>query len=176
MCTLMLTACDSDNDATSDNALLTEGTVITMRNTLEEGGPEGSFPGIFGAPDDAFDETATLSFTEAEFPTALMQSDTAVGDIPGLYRIDIKAAQIAFTVLPAGNDAFWSGVADVFGVFPAGKTDRYYFTFSQPHNITGATSNNSSVKLRIDSETIAVVEIGEGYNLQPGVAWTIDLE
>ncbi len=173
--TLMLSACDSDDDDLISGPL-TSGVDITMRNTLEEGMPEGSFPSQFGLADDTFDENATLSLTETEFPTALMQSGTPVGDIPGLYEIDLTADKISFTVLPAADDPFWSGVANVFGVFPAGKFDRYYFTFSQPHNISGATSSNSAVRLRIDSDTVAVVEIGAGYELNPGVSWTIDLE
>jgi len=52
------------------------------------------------------------------------------------------------------NDPFW---AMVFGVFPAGKFDRYYLTFSEPHNIESSTSSNSSVNLRIDSDTVVVV-------------------
>ena len=172
---LTLSACDSDDDNLISGPL-TSGVEITMRNTLEEGMPEGSFPGQFGLPDDSFDENATLSFSETEFPTALMQTGTPVGDIPGLYEIDLTANQIAFTVLPAADDPFWSGIANVFGVFPAGKFDRYYFTFSQPHNISGSTSSNSAVRLRIDSDTVAVVEIGAGYELNPGGSWNIDLE
>ncbi len=171
----VVSGCDSDDDDPA-GIQLTEGVSITMRNTLEEGGPEGSFPSQFGAPDDAFDENATLSFSSAEFPTALMQSGTPVGDIPGLYAIDFTSNQISFAVLPQADDPFWSGVADVFGVFPQGKFDRYYFTFAQPHNITSGVSSNSAVGLRVDSDTVVVVEIMEGYELNPGVSWTIDLQ
>jgi len=49
----------------------------------------------------------------------------------------------------------------VFGEFPEGKFDRYYFTFSEPHNVGSFTSSNESVSLRVDSPTVLVVEIGE---------------
>ena len=177
LATFALSACDSgDDDSTTASVELREGVNITMRNTLEEGGPEGSFPSLFGAPDNAFDESATLSFAESEFPTALMQAGTPVGDIPGLYDIDFTSNQISFKVLPLADDPFWSGVAEVFGVFPQGKFDRYYFTFSEAHNIASGVSSNSSVGLRVDSDTVVVVEIGEGYDLSPGISWTIDLQ
>lgn len=70
------------------------------------------------------------------------------------------------------TDPFW---IQQFGVFPAGKFDRYYFTYAQPHGITSANSNNSSVQLRIDSETVVIVEISEGYDFNPGIAFSIDL-
>jgi len=170
----MLSACSSSDD--SDNTViagpLTEGVAITMRNTLEEGGPEATFPSLFGQEDDAYDENAVLSFTEVEFPTALAQTGTPVGDISGLYSIDIDADSIEFTLLPDEADPFW---AMVFGVFPAGKFDRYYLTFSEPHNIETSASSNSAVNLRIDSDTVAVVEIGEGYEIAPGLTFSIDL-
>lgn len=174
---LALTACSSDDD---DNASmigeigpLTEGVSITLRNTLEEGGPEGSFPALFGLPDDAYDESATLSFSASEFPTALAQPGSPAGDISGLYDIDLNQNSINFTVLPTADDPFWS---NVFGLFPVGKFDRYYMTFSEPHNISGSTSNNASARLRIDSANVAVVEISEGYDLKPGISFSIDIE
>lgn len=172
---LALSACGSSDD---DNTVatigpLTQGVNLTLRNTLEEGGPEGSFPGLFGLADDTFDETSTLSFSDSEFPTALAQAGTPVGDISGLYNIDLNQNSIAFTLLPTESDPFW---VNVFGQFPAGKFDRYYLTFSEPHNIASATSSNRSVRLRIDSANVAVVEISEGYDLNPGMAFTIDLE
>ena len=152
--------------------ILLEGMNITLRNTLEEGGSEGSFPNLFGQADDAFDETGTLSFSESEFPTALAQPGVA-GGISGLYDIDLNADSISYTLLPAADDPFW---VNVFEVFPAGKFDRYYLTFSEPHNITSGTSDNSSVSLRIDSDTVAVVEISEGYDMNPPMSFTINLQ
>lgn len=164
-----LTACGSD-----EGGPLSEGTSITLRNTLQDPGePETSFPGLFGAPDDAFDEFATLSESDAEFPAALAQADTPMGDISGLYEIDLAEDSIDFTLLPTADDPFW---VNVFEVFPDGKFDRYYLTFSEPHGIEAATSNDGSVSLRIDSETVAVVEISEGYDMNPGTTFTIELE
>ena len=172
---LALGACSNDDD---DNILigsgpLTEGVGLTLRNTLQEGGPEGSFPGLFGLPDDAYDEVATVSFSASEFPTALAQPESPAGNISGLYDINLQQSSIAFTVLPTAEDPFWM---NVFEVFPAGKFDRYYLTFAEAHNISGSTSSNSSVRLRIDSPTVAVVEISEGYDLTPGMAFTISIE
>ena len=172
---LMLSACSSSDD---DNEItvtgpLSEGVEITLRNTLQEGGPEGSFPALFGQPDDAYDETGTLSFTTSEFPTALAQPGSPAGDISGLYNIDLHADSISYTLLPTADDPFWT---NVFGVFPAGKFDRYYLTFSEPHNITSGSSSNSSVSLRVDSDTVVVVEITEGYDMNPGMSFSIDIE
>ena len=97
----ILSACSSsdDDDNGAENILL-EGMNITLRNTLEEGGSEGSFPGLFGQADDAFDESGTLSFSESEFPTALAQPGAA-GGTSGLYDIDLNADSISYTLLPA---------------------------------------------------------------------------
>lgn len=96
-----------------------------------------------------------------------------MGDISGLYEINLSENAIEFTLLPTADDPFW---VNVFEVFPAGKFDRYYLTFAEPHGITSGTSNNSSVALRVDSPTVVVVEISEGYDMNPGTAFTIDLE
>lgn len=169
----VLSACSSsdDDDNGTENILL-EGMDITLRNTLEEGGTEGSFPSLFGQTDDAFDETGTLSYSESEFPTALAQPSVA-GGISGLYNIDLNANSIDFTLLPAADDPFW---VNIFEVFPEGKFDRYYLSFSEPHNITGFTSSNSSVSLRIDSDNVVVVQIAEGYDMNPPMSFTITLE
>ncbi len=178
---LALSACSSNddndnNDGNNEPTLsgpLVEGVNITLRNTLEEGGPEASFPSLFGLADDTFDEFGTLSFSTSEFPTALAQPGTPVGDISGLYNIDFSEDSITFDALPAADDPFWSGV---FGVFPAGKFDRYYFTFSEPHGISAGTSSNGSVNLRVDSDTVVVVEISESYDLNPNISFSINLE
>lgn len=166
---LVLAACGGD-----DSALLPVGADVTLRNTLQDPGePETAFPALFGAPEDAFDENGTVSTSDAEFPTALAQPDTPMGDISGLYEIDMTEDSIEFTLLPAADDPFW---VNVFGVFPDGKFDRYYFTFSEPHNIEGSSSNNDSVSLRVDSPTVAVVEIGADYDMNAGAGFTIELE
>lgn len=150
------------------------GADITLRNTLQDPGePETPFPALFGQPEDAFDENGTVSAGSSEFPTALAQPGTPAGDISGLYDINMTSDTISFTMLPNADDPFWT---NVFGDFPAGKFDRYYFTFSEPHNIAGFTSSNSSVALRIDSPTVVVVEIGEGYEMSPPRSFRIDVQ
>lgn len=59
-----------------------------------------------------------------EFPTALAQGPVsgAPFEISGLYEINFTESTIKFTVLPDASNEFWS---DVFGLFPAGKFDRY---------------------------------------------------
>ena len=154
---------------------LAEGTDITLRNTLQDAGEaEVTYASLFGQADAAFDEFATLSNSVSEFPTALSQNPAsgAPFDISGLYDIDFTENSIHFAVLPDETDPFWAGV---FGLFPAGKVDRYYFTFSEPHNISGFSSDNSSLNVRIDSETVIVVELSEGYNLQPNVSFSVSL-
>lgn len=166
-----LLSCDDDDETTTP---LSEGVNITLRNTLQDPGqPEVTYPSLFGQADDAYDEFATLSNSTTEFATALAQNGTPAGDLSGLYEIDFTETSISFKVLPDNSDPFWS---NVFGLFPAGKTDRYYFTFSEAHNVTGFSSSNSALNVRIDSETVIVVELSEGYDLQPGVAFTVNLE
>lgn len=167
---LTFSSCKDDDVITPP---LTEGVDITLRNTLQDPDEaEGTYAALFGQADDAFDESGTLSKSASEFATALAQSGTPFGDISGLYDIDFTENSIDFTLLPAADDPFWSMV---FEVFPSGKFDRYYFTFSEPHNISGFTSTNSSVNLRIDSDTVVVVEISEGYDMNPGISFGISL-
>ena len=65
---------------------------------------------------------------------------------------------------------------NVFEVFPEGKFDRYYLTFSEAHGITSGTSSDDTVSLRIDSSTVAVLELSEGYDMNPGTTFSIELE
>lgn len=150
------------------------GADVTLRNTLQDPGePETAFPALFGQPENAFDEFGVVSASASEFPAALAQPGTPVGDISGLYDIDITGNSITFTMLPEADDPFWT---NVFGDFPAGKFDRYYFTFSQPHSVESAQSSDGSVVLRTDSPTVLVVEIGEGYKMSPPQSFTIDVQ
>lgn len=167
---LTFSSCSKDDDEP-----LKEGVNITLRNTLEEDGVEQTYAALFGAADNAFDEFATLSNASSEFATALAQSPAtgAPFDISGLYNIDLTENSISFTVLPDDSDPFW---VNVFGLFPAGKVDRYYFTFAETHNIKGFSSTNSNLNVRIDSETVIVVELTEGYDVQPGVSFSISLD
>jgi hypothetical protein len=170
---LFLSSCNDDDDVTTP---LNEGIEITMRNTLQDPNEaEATYASLFGQADEAFDEFAILSNTAEEFPTALAQTGTPVGDISGLYEIDLTETSISFTVLPELTDPFWGDFAEIFGVTPAGKTDRYYLTFSSAHNVTGFSTSATGVNLRIDSENVIVVEVGEGFDVQPGVSFTISL-
>lgn len=173
---LIFASCGKDDDDDNDNTDVDQETTITLRNTLEEGNPETAFPILFGEAEGAFDEEATFSNTSVEFPTALAQQGVNfmgnTVDLSGLYSIDISETAIEFTLLPAEDDPFWQ---NVFGTFPAGKFDRYYLTYSKPHGITSANTNHSSVTLDIRSETLVVVEISEGYKMQPGAAFLIRL-
>ncbi|MEL6893759.1 MAG: hypothetical protein AAFP84_19360 [Actinomycetota bacterium] len=165
---IALTACGGDDPGPLEGA-----GDITLRNTLEEnGGPETAFPALFELPDDTFDEFGSFSNDASEFPTALAQPDTPFGDISGLYDIDLTADRIEFTLLPTADDPFWM---NVFEVFPAGKFDRYYLTFDAPHGVEDSDSDDDSVRLHIDSPTVLVVEISEGYDMNPGAEFTIDL-
>lgn len=77
------------------------------------------------------------------------------------------------TLWPDGN---YPHSEDVFEVFPEGKFDRYYLTFSEAHGITSGTSSDDTVSLRIDSPTVAVLELSEGYDMNPGTTFSIELE
>ncbi len=166
---LAFSSCKDDDEPQP----LTEGVSITLRNTLQDPNEaEVTYASLFGQADDAYDEFATLSNSASEFATALAQTGTPAGDISGLYNIDFTEDSINFTVLPDNANPFWS---NVFGLFPAGKVDRYYFTFSEPHNISGFSSSNNSLNVRIDSDTVIVVELSEGYDLQPGVTFSVTL-
>lgn len=150
------------------------GADVTLRNTLQDPGEaEVPFPALFGLPEDAYDENGTVSSSFSEFPTALAQPGTPAGDITGLYNINMTADSIRFSMLPASDDPFWT---NVFGEFPAGKFDRYYLTFSEPHNVKGSSSSNPAVGLRVDSATVLVVEISEGYDMNPPQTFEIALQ
>jgi hypothetical protein len=165
---------DGGDGGDGEESALSEGTDIVLRNTLQDAGEEeATYASLFGQPDDAFDEFATLSNATSEFPTALGQEGTPAGDINGLYNIDLTENSIDFEVIAAADDPFWS---NVFGLFPDGKVDRYYLTFSEPHNIKSFTSDNPNLNLRIGSDTVVVVELTGGYDLQPGVSFTVNLD
>ncbi|MEM9143064.1 MAG: hypothetical protein AAGA86_08760 [Bacteroidota bacterium] len=158
---------------------LKEGTEITMRNTLEDAidGPteETIYSVLFGQAENAFDEMAILSDEAVEFATALAQGPEATGgpNVSGLYRIDFTENRISYTFLPQVGDPFWE---PNFRILAEGVVDRYYFTFSEHHNISGYTASDRAVGLRIDSEEVIVVEIGEGFGFQPGASFTLTLE
>ena len=173
---LVFSSCGDDDD---EKLPLSEGISITLRNTLQNPNEaEGTYAALFMQADDAFDEMSTISESAVEFPTALAQPASATGlqfDVNGLYEINIDGSSINFKTIAAEDDPFWGGFAEVFGTFPDGKFDRYYFTLSEDHNIESYTSSNSNVNLRIDSDRVFVVEIGGGYELTATTSFTISL-
>ena len=172
---LVFSSCDDDDTVLP----LTEGVSITLRNTLQNPSEaEGTYAALFMQADNAFDEMSTISESAVEFPTALAQPASATGlqfDVNGLDEINFDGSSISFKTIAAEDDPFWGGFAEVFGTFPAGKFDRYYFTLSENHNIESFTSSNSNVNLRIDSDKVFVVEIGGGYELTSTTSFTISL-
>jgi len=155
---------------------LAEGNAVMMRNTFNNAEiPEVSFATVLGLPIDGLDLSSTVSNTMEEFSEALAIGLSEFGGpaISGLYDIDITSSSIEYTLLPKIGDPFWS---PNYRILEPDTFDRYYLTFSEPHNITSAVSSNPSVSLRIDSETVVVVEISEGFDFQPGVGFVLTLK
>jgi len=71
---------EAEKDDETCSYALNESVEITMRNTLQNpDSAEVTYASLFGQPDDAFDEFATLSNSSVEFATALAQTGTPVG-------------------------------------------------------------------------------------------------
>ena len=144
---------------------LTLGSTLTVTNTLQSdgvtSGVETPIEPLFGLEENALAATATIS-EGVEFPNYLL----------GLYDIDIAENSISFELVAEANDPNYSAF---FRTLEAGTYDRYYLTFEDSQNVSGFTSSDSSVNLRIDSDKILVVEIGEGFNFNPGTTFTITL-
>lgn len=185
--------------ANSASPAIAEGAEITMRNTYNDSHvPEISFASYIdyamgttlgedgldvtakviyegvALGEDGLDVTADISFTTAEFPEALKADLTGNGGmlINGLYSIDFTENTIEYTLLPLENDPFW---ITNYRVLEAGVYDRYYLTFENPHGVASFTASDSAVNLRIDSDNVLVVEIGEGFDFKPGASFTITL-
>ena len=110
---------------------------------------------------NSLNDTETVSGA-VEFPDYLL----------GLYDVDIAEYSISFKVVAAADDPTYS---PFFRVLEAGTFDRYYLTFDNTQNVNGFTSSNSSVNLRIDSDKVLVIEIGEGFDFNPGTSFTLTL-
>ncbi len=167
--TFVLSSC-SDDDEVKINPI-TLGTEVTVTNTLQTaadpslggtGGTELPIETIFGLAENALAGTATVS-DSIEFSAFLM----------GLYDINISENSIQYTLVAAADDPIYSGF---FRTLEAGTYDRYYFNFDAAQNITGFTSSNSSVTLNVISATKIAVEIGEGFDFNPGATFTITLK
>ena len=149
-----------------DETPITSGSSVTITNTLQAdaitGGGEQTIEELFMMDAGALAATATVS-DAVEFSDYLL----------GLYDVDIDETSISFTLVAAADNPDYSSF---FRTLEAGTTDRYYLTFTEDQNVTSATSNTSAVNLRIDSDRVLVVEIGEGFNFNPGSSFTITLE
>lgn len=155
------TSCDKDDD--TPIALDSSVTVTnTFQSTAFTSDAEEAIEALFQAPAGSLAATATVS-NAVEFPAYLLN----------LYDIDIDENSISFEVVAQSDDPNYG---TLFRVLEANTYDRYYFTFDDAQEVNGFTSSNSSVNLRIDSDKVLVVEIGEGYDFKPGQSFTIDLD
>ncbi len=141
------------------------GTSVTVTNTFtgtaQTNGVETTIEDFFGQPAGSLAASASVS-TAVEFSAYLL----------GLYDIDISTDRIDFVLVAAADDPTYM---DFFRTLEAGTTDRYYLTFDEAHEIDSFTSNDPSVTLRIDSNSIIVIEIGEGFSFNPGSSFSITL-
>ena len=154
------TSCDKDDD----NAI-SLGSSVTVTNTFQSTAftmdAELAIEDLFQVPAGSLAATATVG-SGVEFPAYLLN----------LYDIDIDENSIRFEVVAKSDDPTYGAL---FRVLEPDTYDRYYLTFAAAQNVESASSNNSSVNLRIDSDKVLVVEIGEGYDFKPGQNFTITL-
>lgn len=152
----------SDDD---EKAPINIGASVTVTNTLQAdattNGIETTIEELFMMSAGALAATSTVS-EAVEFPAYLL----------GLYDIDIDENTISFELVAPIDDPTYSSF---YRTLEAGTTDRYYLTFTEAQNVESFSSSNSSVNLRLDSDKILVVEIGEGFNFNPGSSFTITL-
>ena len=157
-------SCKKDDDGNNSKPIAL-GSSVTVKNTFQStaftGGAEVAIEDLFQVPPNSLAATATVA-SSVEFPAYLL----------GLYNINLSENSISFTLVAQEGDPTYG---ELFRTLEAGTFDRYYFTFEDAQNITGFTSSNPSVNLRIDSNKIVVVEIGEGFMFQPGASFTITL-
>lgn len=157
------TSC-GDDDMKTESAIAI-GSNVTATNTFQSTSftmdAETTIEALFMAPAGSLAASATVG-SAVEFPAYLLN----------LYDIDIDENSIKFTVEAQADDPNYG---TLFRVLESDTYDRYYLTFDESQNVSGATSSNSSVNLRIDSDKVLVVEIGEGYDFKPGQNFTITL-
>ena len=160
---LTFTSC-SDDDAEVTPPIST-GANVTVTNTFQSTAftmdAELAIEDLFMVSAGSLAASATVG-SGLEFDNYLLN----------LYDIDIDENSISFTCVAAEDDPNYG---TLFRVIEANTFDRYYFTFADAQNIDSYTSSNSSVDLRIDSDKVVVVEIGEGYDFKPGQSFTITL-
>ncbi|MEM9986020.1 MAG: hypothetical protein AAF804_13090 [Bacteroidota bacterium] len=159
---LSLSACNRENLKMP----ITPGSSVSVTNTFQSeaftGGTETAIEDLFQAPTGSLAAIANTG-DAVEFPAYLL----------GLYDIDIDESSISFEVVAQAGDSTYG---DLFRVLEAGTMDRYYLTFEEAQNVGGFSTDDAAVNLRIDSENVLVVEIGEGYDFNPDAAFTIQLE
>ncbi len=157
-------SCSNDDDNTTTPITLDSAVTVTntFQSTAFTQGAELAIEDLFQQPEGALAATANVS-TAVEFPAYLLN----------LYDIDIDENSISFEVVAQADDPTYG---DLFRILEADTFDRYYFTFENAQDVSGFTSSNSSVNLRIDSDKVLVVEIGEGYDFKPGQNFKITLK
>lgn len=162
---ITFTSCTKDEEEETTVPPVKSGSVVTATNTFQSTaftmGNEQAIEDLFQVPSGSLAVTATVG-AGVEFSNYLLN----------LYDIDIDENSIRFEVVAQSNDPTYK---DLFRVLEADTYDRYYLTFDASQNVKTATSSNASVNLRIDSDKILVVEIGEGYDFKPGQSFTISL-
>ena len=148
-----------------DDPAITTGTSVTVSNTFQSTAftmdAELAVEDLFMQPAGSLSATATVG-DGLEFDNYLLN----------LYDIDIDENSISFTCVAEENDPTYGSL---FRILEPATYDRYYFTFAEAQNVSGGTASNASVNLRLDSDNILVVEIGEGYDFKPGQNFTITL-
>jgi len=158
LCSLAtLTSCKKDPIALESNVTVTN----TFQSTAFTNGTEEAIEDLFQVPAGSLAATAAVS-NAVEFPAYLLN----------LYDIDISETSISFEVVAEASDPNYGSL---FRVLEPGTYDRYYLTFDTEQKVKEFSSSNSSVNLRIDSDKILVVEIGEGYDFKPGQSFSITL-
>lgn len=164
-CTLVLFSCKNDDDNTPPP--ISNGVSVTVNNTFQST--------AFGITEETPIETIFEVEAGSLFATAIVSNQLEFDNyLLNLYDIDVQENSITFEMSAEAGDPTYG---ELFRTIEEGTTDRYYFNFDSPHNVSSFSSNNNSVTLRIDSDTRLVVEIGEGFNFRPGQArFTISLE
>ena len=164
LCSLFTFSACSDGDADVSTPI-TVGSNVTVTNTFQS---------------TAFTMDAELAIEDLFMqPAGSLAASASVGDgvefsayLLNLYDINIDENTIRFEVVAQSDDPTYG---DLFRVLEPDTFDRYYLTFDNAQDVNGFTSSNASVNLRIDSDKILVLEIGEGYDFKPGQNFTITL-
>lgn len=165
---ITMTSCsnDDDNNKSMDPVIPIEvGSNVIVTNTFQSTNftedVELPVETLFMVDEGSLAAAANVG-NGVEFPSYLLN----------LYDIDIDGNSINFDVVAEANDPTYGAL---FRILEVDTYDRYYFTFDSSQNVSGFTASNSSVNLRIDSNNVLVVEIGEGYDFNPDQSFTITL-